>query len=210
MTLDMCDRPLFFTDRGERRTGGIIVAGLNWGAANGLDEVQAEMRTATWSPSAFFQIDDSFRAAMTKRFAAWGHDPRLEREFDSALVATNLFYNTTHGSSSIGADAEDWDRAISRLFSGAASVDASAVIIAARLALAPLSRFLSKKGPSPRWSEASGNWQTCRHCEMEIALGPHYRARAGLASNAAIKSAAPAMSASLDRAMVRFRKMRSC
>lgn len=72
MTLDMCDRPLFFTDRGEQRTRGIIVAGLNWVAANGLLDVQDEMRAAPWRPSAFFQIDDPFRTAMTKRFAAWG------------------------------------------------------------------------------------------------------------------------------------------
>lgn len=206
MSLTMCGSPLFFTDSPERRSGGIVVAGLNWGAAGGYTEDLKEVCKSPWTPSVFFQ-EDPFRKAMAKRFAAWGHDPRFEREFDSALVATNLFYNTTHGSGSIGADAEDWEKAIRRLFTGAASIDASAVIIATRLALVPLNRFLGKNGPVPHWSDTGGNWQTCRYGEMAIALGPHYRARAGLASDAATKTAAPAMSALLDRAMVRFRKM---
>lgn len=209
MSLTMCESPLFFTDCPEKRRGGIVVAGLNWGAACDGPKDLKEVCTVRWTPSDFYDIHDRFRCDMTRRFAAWGHDPRLDKEFDSALVATNLFYNATQGVGRLGADSGDWDFAIRRLFRGAEALNASGVLIAARLALGPLHRFLKNAGHDVQWTDAGGCWQTCRCGNTEIAVGPHYRARAGWASTAATKVAASAMSAWLDRAMVRFWRMYS-
>ena len=218
MSLTMCESPLIFTDSPEKRCGGIVVAGLNWGVACDRPEDLKEVCTARWTPSAFYDIHDRFRCDMTRRFAVWGHDPRLDKEFDSALVAFNLFYNTTHGSGGLDSDAGDWDKAIRRLFTGAASIDASAVIINTRLAFEPLNRFLRGEGPAPRWSDAGGNWQTCKSGTLEIAISPHHtcrkragfsrsQVRAGLSVDTATRAAAPAMSAWFDRAMTRCLKM---
>ena len=71
-----------------------------------------EVCTSRWPPSAFDDTHDRFGCDMTRRFAVWGHDPILDKEFNSALVATNLFYSTTPGSGCLGANAGDWDKAI--------------------------------------------------------------------------------------------------
>jgi hypothetical protein len=207
--MKMCPDPLFFTDSPQTRHGGIVVCGLNWGYdPPQYPEHHDESCDAKWQPPTFYQ-DDRFRKAMTKWLAVWGHDPRDDKVFDSVLLVTNVFYNTTHGSGNLKASGQDWEHAIRRLITAAQNINASGILIATRLAFPYVDRQLRGRDSTFRWSDAGGNWCMGMCGEMEIAVGPHYRARGGLGSDAAVLAAKPKMEAWLDRAMTRamsFRK----
>lgn len=206
----MCKVPLYFTDHPERRRGGIVVCGLNWGVDEKHPQKLDEVHVAGWTPSAFYQPDDPFREAMAKWFATWGRDPQLDTELDSALLATNVFYNTTHGSGPLrdNATPDNWRDAVRRLLLGAREqVDASALLVATRLSAGHIGSVLSSMVPGFCWEQPLHGWSFGSLGEMSIAVGPHYRARRGLASNAAVMAAGHTMGAWIDRAMQRFRRI---
>jgi hypothetical protein len=205
--MKLCTDPLFFTDSPLKRCGGIIVCGLNWGEKIPEHPEKHDEICKVWDkpPKEFYQQGDPFRKFMTEWMTAWGHDPRNDKEFDSILLATNVFYNTTHGSGNLNVTPDDWKKAVDRLFKGAGELDVSAVIISTRMALGHVNQYLRSRDPGFSWSGPTGNWMVGRLGNMDVAIGPHYRARKGLARHEAILTAKKLMKPLLDRAIERSR-----
>jgi len=141
--------------------GGLIVCGLNWGAAKGHD-VPNETDVPTWHSATFYngcnRADpefDPFRGNVAELFLSFGYNLSKNSALDKAIIPTNLFYNKTCGCSKGTFVEANWESAVKRLFNGAESLKASGILITGMSARDYIWRFMvsENRGTPLNWQE---------------------------------------------------------
>ena len=195
--MQMLKEVVFFVEQPEKRAGGIVVCGLNFGVDNNhalqIDEDPDKIeRTKTfYLPSEAFQLD-TLRKYVGSLFDAWIPELNKNEKWDRAFLPTNLFYNFTSGISEKGfkvgknvppvtiTDTE-WDSAASRLFSyGDGRTKPAGYLFVGKTARHAIGRYLRRLSGvddvAKFWRpDTPKNIEIIEYDNLNIAIIDHYR-----------------------------------
>lgn len=169
---------LFSTKHDQRRNGGLIVCGLNYGLPIG----GIPMSESLFEPWAdYFSHDknhDRFSGRIKLWFEQWGHpfSANAPGILDHAISQTNLFYTATRSLVFDSVEQPELTLALRRLFSGATLLDASGLIITCSRIMPALSLFLNLDANT--WRRAHSGRMHIAFAEtgpLNIAVCPHPR-----------------------------------